>query len=262
MEQNEVQSKPLSNIPLSNMEDEHSSSYKIAKSQPRAVQNPGMKKVTKKKVISAKGVEAGQQRKSLEEKINDFLAQEKAAAVSDPEIRVLRVKLHIMQEELDLLSSDYHEKDDEIAKLCAKNEELQDDRDKLQRTINIQKTQIEEQKASARKFAQKCDALQQQVSALSKLVRSYEEEVEKMTCQLSKTKLINTNTKSEEHPNVENLLTENKMLKKQKTELVVGLKKQAMLIDILKRQKMHLEAAKLLSFTEEEFLKAMDLETQ
>ncbi|MEQ2184709.1 hypothetical protein GOODEAATRI_010873 [Goodea atripinnis] len=175
MEQNEVQSKPLSNIPLSNMEDEHSSRYKIAKSQPRAVQNPGINiavqnaKVTKKKVISAKGVEAGQQRKSLEEKINDFLAQEKAAAVSDPEIRVLRVKLHIMQEELDLLSSDYHEKDDEIAKLCAKNEELQDDRDKLQRTINIQKTQIEEQKASARKFAQKCDDLQQQVSALSKV---------------------------------------------------------------------------------------------
>lgn len=75
------------------------------------------------------------------------------------------------------------------------------------------------------------------------------------------------------------------MLKKQKAELIVGFKKQLKLIDILKRQKvsvsiialmhtllivfhhtyrgslclqMHFEAAKLLSFTEDEFMKALD----
>ena len=65
----------------------------------------------------------------------------------------------------------------------------------------------------------------------------------------------------------EDLFAENKRLQKQKAELLTGFKKQCQLIEILKRQKvggkeywvrqMHVEAAKILQFTEEEFMRTL-----
>ncbi|MEQ2278222.1 hypothetical protein XENORESO_014564, partial [Xenotaenia resolanae] len=82
--------------------------------------------------------------------------------------RVLKAKLRIMQEELDLLSCDFYKKDDENAKLTANIIELEEDRVRLQRTVSIQKTQTERQKALAEESAKKCNDLQLQVTALSK----------------------------------------------------------------------------------------------
>ena len=50
---------------------------------------------------------------------------------------------------------------------------------------------------------------------------------------------------------------DNKRLERQRTELIAVLKKQAKLVDVLKRQRLHLEAAQLLGFTQAEFKAAL-----
>ncbi|XP_066052147.1 testis-expressed protein 9 isoform X3 [Chamaea fasciata] len=84
------------------------------------------------------------------------------------------------------------------------------------------------------------------------------EEVEKYKVELNKLKQSNKDVANQELKTIEELKTENRKLQKQKGELITGFKKQLKLIDILKRQKMHIEAAKMLSFTEEEFMKALE----
>ncbi|XP_029354279.1 testis-expressed protein 9 [Echeneis naucrates] len=231
--------------------------------------------------------------RNIEQKMNDTVTPEDVvdehddigtgdnvgSGILDAQIRVLKAKLRIMQEELDQLTCEYYKKDDENAKLSAKLKETEEDRARLQKTTSIQKTQIEKHRALADESAKKSEGLRQQVSGLQKEIENLNisnkqaaavhstvevrlnralEEVEKLKTQLNKMKQMNDDKKTADHQHKENLLAENKMLKKQKAELIVGFKKQLKLIDILKKQKMHFEAAKLLSFKEEEFMKALD----
>merc|ERR1712013_236896 len=85
------------------------------------------------------------------------------------------------------------------------------------------------------------------------------EDAEKYKNLLARYKNENKNSSELFNADMANLKKENRVLIKQKNELLSAFKKQLKLIDILKKQKIHLESAKVLQFTESQFIKTLDI---
>ena len=84
------------------------------------------------------------------------------------------------------------------------------------------------------------------------------EEIERLKAQLKSDELNFRETIEAFKQEKERLVSDNRRLVKHRGDIVNAFKKQMKLIDVLKRQKLHLEAAKMLSFTEEEFAKTLE----
>lgn len=198
---------------------------------------------------------------------------------SEATIRFLKAKLRVMQEELDRVVAECNKKDEKSTTVEKKVKELTEEQGRLQKTNQGLQSQIDKYKKLYDECKHKNEGLEQQLVALRKDLDSIQrdhkqaasnknvtevrlnralEEAEKYKTALQKAKNQSKDSGEQDRKRIEQLLAENKRLEKQKNELMAGFKKQMKLIDVLKRQKMHIEAAKLLQFSEEEFVKALD----
>lgn len=84
---------------------------------------------------------------------------------------------------------------------------------------------------------------------------SKDKQITKLIDELDKKNIVITSSAASQMKDkeIEKLVNENKKLEKQKNEIYAAFKKALKLCSILKRQKVHLENARLLAFTEEEF---------
>ncbi|CEG40737.1 uncharacterized protein PHALS_10921 [Plasmopara halstedii] len=184
------------------------------------------------------------------------LQDEKDEALA--QIERLQATHAALKGELDTLKTENSallKKNQQIQQLVEKQRELSVAQEEKQRIL-------ENQLASAQENIEKTlraekIATQQFRSKDVRLDRALEE-IEKLKVQLQNEKMNHTEqmvTKEE----FDQVVHDNKKLDKQKGELLIAFKKQMKLIDLLKRQRVHMEAAKMLSFTEAEFSKTLEL---
>lgn len=196
-------------------------------------------------------------------------------------LRFLKAKIKVVEEDSAKLLNCNHDLIAENAQLMAKLKVFQqnesnnkDQVDAHQKELQQLRQQYEESSAHVVRLEAKCVSLLRDLEMQKKsqkLELNTKNSVElklngalnqlnEYKQQLQKYQQSNQDTSLEDKKKIEELTMENRRLAKQKNELLLGFNKQMKLIDILKRQKMHLKAATLLEFSEEEFKKIVGWE--
>nr|XP_019823396.1 PREDICTED: testis-expressed sequence 9 protein-like [Bos indicus] len=89
---------------------------------------------------------------------------------AEAQIRFLKAKLRVMQEELDNVVCERNKTEDEVQDLKSQLKNFEEDCVRQQRTINLQQSQTEKFKTLFEEANKKCDGLQQQLSSVERVI--------------------------------------------------------------------------------------------
>ncbi|EKX45637.1 hypothetical protein GUITHDRAFT_108514 [Guillardia theta CCMP2712] len=199
---------------------------------------------------------------------------------SEATIRYLKAKLKVMEEEVSEANQCLQEQQDRLTYLEKRNQELEESSTKSSKLNESLKVKLEKVKQELQDKTKLAESLERQLSASIKEKETIEraqkqndslagakdvrlnralEEVERYKKLLAETKTSSSEVTEQVRKQLDAAVVEKKKLAKQKAELISGFKSQMKLIDVLKRQVIHLQAAKTLAITEQEFTKALEL---
>lgn len=234
------------------------------------------KKTTSKLPLSARS------KLSSSAAVDDDVMPEAATEMGfEAQVRFLKAKVRVLQEEVNTANTALRVETEGHGKLKAALKTVQEEADKSKKTLQAQQSQLQKVKLQLEEEKKKSEAKALQAQGALKELESLKrerkqsatnqsatevrlnralEELDKVKSQLQKEKQSGKESSDKSLKQVESVRNENKRLEKIKGDTLMVMKKQQKLIGILKKQIMHIEAAKLLSFTEEEFVKALDWE--
>jgi septal ring factor EnvC (AmiA/AmiB activator) len=200
---------------------------------------------------------------------------------TEARIRFQAARLKGMQDEIQKLITELNEKDKSHESMASNIKAVEDENKRLVRRLQEMESANEKLKRSASEAVSRAAALEAETIAAKKEVDSQDkarkqietekrardlrlnralEEADKLRAQLKEQKESTSGGSDALKHECARLDSEVKKLTRQKAEILNAFKKQMKLVDILKRQKMHIEAARLLAFTEEEFTKALEIQ--
>lgn len=195
-------------------------------------------------------------------------------------IRYQNTRIISLQEELDKAHAEASSRDAELQQLRLENKRLSEESRRLQDAAGPAAKQEDRMKKQLSSAEAKMHNLEQERADLLKVKtdsdlqqRKFEaekstkqaridrltEECEKLKLQLKDSSGQDRDRTTSDRKEMDRLMSEVRKLERQRTELVSAFKKQMKLIEVLKRQRAHMEAARVLSFTEDEFIRILEL---